>query len=82
MKGKKTPKVYEVRITLLACRRDNSTTIHPRIGVRVSSAARESEVSMPSCLQRLACIGTTKSEKHKTGGPRRSSGPLLRAVGR
>jgi hypothetical protein len=50
MKGKKTPKVYEVRITLLACRRDNSTTIHPRVGVRVSPAARESEVSMPSCL--------------------------------
>ena len=54
MKGRKTPKVYEMRILLLVCSRDRSTTIHPRAGVRVSPAAREVDVSMLSSLQREA----------------------------
>src|SRR5215831_15822466 len=43
-----------MRIMLPIWRRDRSTTIHPRTGVRVSPAARDVDVSIPLSLQREA----------------------------
>jgi hypothetical protein len=63
MKGRKTPRVKEVSIMLLTCRRKSSATAQPRAGVRVNPAESAAEVSMPSSLYRAdaACQASHKS---------------------
>jgi hypothetical protein len=46
MKGRNTPRVKEVSMMLLVCRRDNSTTAQPRAGVRVNLTERAAKVSI------------------------------------
>jgi hypothetical protein len=50
MKGKKTPKVYDRSMMLLTWNRERRPTTHPRMGVRVSSAASDVDVSIPASL--------------------------------
>src|SRR5213593_2306591 len=72
MKGRKTPRVKEVSMMLLTCRRESSATAQPRAGVRVNPAESAAEVSMPSSLYRAdaACQVSHKS-------PIRPPGPWL-----
>ena len=70
MKGRKTPRVKEVSMMLLTCRRESSATTQPRAGVRVNPAESAAEVSMQSSLYRAdAACQASRQDPIRPSGP-------------